>query len=110
MKTTVINMRHHRQCNYIRIDRNSKFGNQYRIGWYYKRTKKGIVQKPHPFPGAKVITRPIAIGLYRKYFYNRIKRDRKFRWAVQDLKGNYIGCWCSPLSCHGDIIIEYLEG
>ena len=25
--------------------------------------------------------------------------------AKKELKGKTLGCWCSPLSCHGDILV-----
>jgi hypothetical protein len=26
--------------------------------------------------------------------------------AKIELKGKILGCWCSPLACHGDILVE----
>jgi len=26
--------------------------------------------------------------------------------AKVELKGKILGCWCSPLACHGDILVE----
>lgn len=49
------------------------------------------------------------IDLYRQYFYSRIARDPVFKQYVLSLKGKRIGCFCKPLSCHLDIIVEYLE-
>jgi len=28
---------------------------------------------------------------------------------IESLRGKTLGCWCSPKSCHGDIIIEVLN-
>lgn len=51
------------------------------------------------------------ISLYKTYFYDRIQKDRKFKEAVEWLRGKDIrlGCHCAPLKCHGDIIVEYLN-
>ncbi len=89
MKTRVVNIKEQRHQNFIRIDRLSIFGNPYKIG--------------------KGCTRKQSLKKYHKYFYSRIKIDREFRWAVEALKGHILACWCRPLPCHGDIIVEYLE-
>ena len=72
------------------IDRTSIFGN--------------------PFFINETTTRRLSVKLYKNCFYKRIKWDKKFRVAVQNLKGKTLGCWCVPLPCHGDVIIKYLEG
>lgn len=87
--TTLVNIRHYRNSSFVRIDRLSKFGNPFRIG------KDG--------------TREDVIEKYRKYFYERIKTDMKFQQAVEDLRDCVLGCWCSPLPCHGNVIINYLQ-
>jgi hypothetical protein len=31
-------------------------------------------------------------------------------WRMRDeLQGKTLGCWCKPLACHGDVIVEILE-
>lgn len=72
----------------IFIGRPSKFGNPFRIG------KDG--------------TRAEVISKYRSRFYNMIL-DSNFRQSVNELKGKTLGCFCKPLPCHGDVIVEYLE-
>lgn len=54
--------------------------------------------------------RDMVIELYRVYFYKRLELDPKFKEAVHALKGQVLGCWCKPKACHGDVIVEYLEG
>lgn len=90
MKTTVINLRTTNVKNYIRIDRMTMLGNPFRIG--RDGTRKQVITK------------------HKRYMRSRMRTDRKFRWAVEALKGQYIGCWCAPLPCHGDNYVEYLEG
>jgi len=29
--------------------------------------------------------------------------------ALKELKGKTLGCWCHPLSCHGDILAELAD-
>jgi len=87
--TEVINIREQRHQNFVRIDRLSTFGNPFKIG--RDGTRKEVIEK------------------YRKYFYHRIESDKKFKRAVESLKDHILGCWCKPLACHGDILVEYLE-
>jgi len=73
----------------IYIGRGSIFGNPYRISKYR--------------------TRQIVIDWYREWFYSQLK-DPFFKAEVEKLRGvEILGCYCKPLACHGDIIVEYLE-
>lgn len=49
------------------------------------------------------------IDLYREYFYSKIKRFPEFKDYILSLKGKRIGCFCKPLPCHLDIVVEYIE-
>lgn len=46
---------------------------------------------------------------YREYLHWRVDCDAEFRAEVLALRGKTLGCFCKPRSCHGDIIIEWLE-
>jgi hypothetical protein len=46
--------------------------------------------------------------MYKDWFYRRLT-DPVFRDKVHSLKGKVLACWCKPDTCHGDIIVEYLE-
>jgi hypothetical protein len=46
---------------------------------------------------------------FRIYFAGRLQADPEFRRRVAALKGKRLGCFCKPLSCHGDVIAEYLD-
>ncbi len=93
MKTKLINYRTYNldKSKITPIDRRSIFGNPFRMD--------RITPK-----------RETVIAMYKTFFTNRIKNEPKFKKAVQSLKGKTLGCWCTPLPCHGDVIIEYLEG
>lgn len=55
--------------------------------------------------------RAAVLAKYRKYFYERMERDKFFKARVHDeLRGRVLGCFCHPLPCHGHIIAEYLNG
>ena len=46
---------------------------------------------------------------FKEYFYERLETDKEFKKAVLDLKGKTLGCFCKPLKCHGDIVVDYIE-
>ncbi len=79
----------------VLIDRSSPFGNPHEIGFC------SVCNKVHD--------RKEAIAEYKKDFYNHLT-DVAFHDNVLSLKGKILGCWCKPLACHGDVIVEYLEG
>ncbi len=87
MKTRVVNL-HKERCD-VYIGRPSDFGNPFSV-WKYGR--KGC------------------IAMYWQYFCDRIEHDPEFKKAVEALKGKTLGCFCKPKACHGDVIVEFLEG
>jgi len=90
METTLVNLHYYKNRDVVYIDRRNRLlGNRHRIGLN--------------------CTRKQAVERFRKDFNKRIKKNRKFRKAVENLKGKKIACWCTPLFCHGDIYIKYLR-
>lgn len=85
-KTTVVNKRTDEYDIYI--GRGSVFGNPFMIG----------------IGG----TREEVITLYRSWFMRQLASP-KFEEAIEGLRGKRLGCFCKPLACHGDVIVEYLE-
>lgn len=93
MDTIVVNLRNKEQIKraqdqgiYVRIDRATRWGNPFEIG------KDG--------------TREEVIEKYRDYLQNN-------PWLLKqlpELKGKVLGCWCAPLPCHGDILLELANG
>jgi hypothetical protein len=88
-KTIVVNIKTYPKRDYIYIGRGSPFGNNYKIG------KDG--------------TRDEVCEKHKRDFYKKLKNER-FRRQVLALKGEKLGCYCKPERCHGDTIVEYLEG
>ena len=86
MPTTIVNIRNHK-CD-VYIGRPGPFGNPFQIG--RDGDRKQVLAK------------------YRAYFYRRLT-DVEFRDKILALKDKVLGCWCKPLLCHGDVIVEYLE-
>ena len=90
MKTKLINYRTYNldKSKIVSIDRRSLFGNPFIIGTDGNREE--------------------VIERYKEYFYTLIKNPT-IKKEVLKLKGKTLGCWCTPLPCHGDIIIDYLN-
>ena len=83
MKTRVV---HCKRSKYdIYIGRPSKWGNRFLIG----------------IDG----TREQAIEKYRKWLMTQPALLK----ALPELKGRTLGCWCAPLTCHGDVLVELAE-
>lgn len=66
--------------NAIYVGRPSKWGNPYKIG----------------IDG----TREEVIELYKKWLSNQKYLN------LEELKGKDLVCWCKPLPCHADILLE----
>ena len=88
-KTIVVNIKNYPKKDYVYIGRGSPLGNPYIIG------KDG--------------DRAEVIKKYERDFYKKIKNER-FKRYVLSLKGKKLACYCKPEKCHGDIIVQYLEG
>lgn len=56
-----------------------------------------------------------SVAKFKEVFLDRIESDQAFQNAVEELRGNTLGCWCQSLeddepACHGEIIAAYLNG
>ena len=69
----------------IYIGRPSKWGNPFQIG------KDG--------------TREEVINKYKDYIFD----NPELLSSLHELKGKTLGCWCKPLPCHGDVLIELIK-
>lgn len=80
---------------------------------YIGRANKYLKEKgsflANPFKITRQTTREQSIEKYHKWFYKQICSDPFFKKAVLTLKGRRLGCWCKPLACHGDVIVDYIE-
>lgn len=88
-KTRVVHCK--REPYDVYIGRPSEFGNLFHIGAEYGNREE-------------------VIAAFKNWFYTCIDIDSDFEKAIRSLKGKVLGCWCKPKACHGDIIVEYLEG
>lgn len=63
-----------------------------------RRTKWG-----NPWKIDETRTREEVIELYRQYLDKILKHQPDF---LDELRGKDLICWCAPLPCHADILIE----
>ena len=63
----------------------------------------------NPYKIGKDGTRDEVIAKYRKYFNFMLGTSSLFREELENIRGKRLGCYCKPLPCHGDVILEYLE-
>ncbi len=85
MQTTVVNL--YKEPYDVYIGRSSKWGN--------------------PFPIDVGTSRIEAILRFRDYAKGRLQREPDW---LDPLKGKRLGCYCKPKPCHGDVIVELLNG
>ena len=53
----------------------------------------------------QVNSRQEAIDSYREW----IQTQPHLMAALHELKGKVLGCWCYPLPCHGDVLVELVR-
>ncbi len=93
IKTELVNVSNHGRKGVRMIGRSTQFGNPFLMekdGGNYSR--EGCVEA------------------YREWFKDKIRTDPEFRDAVEELRGETLGCYCAPQPCHGDVILDYLNG
>lgn len=82
MITSVVNLKY--ESYDIRIGRGSKWGNPYHIG---------------------KLNRAECIEKYREW----IQTKPELLYALQELLGKRLGCYCAPLPCHGSVLLDLLH-
>lgn len=83
-KTCVVNCR---EADYdVFIGRPSIWGNPFKIGIHGNRSE--VIEK------------------YRQYL---LDHPYLLQLAKEQLKGKVLGCFCKPLTCHGDVLVELLN-
>lgn len=55
----------------------------------------------NPF-SAEEYGRTEAIKKYKEYILN----TPELLYSLHELDGKILGCYCKPLSCHGDVLVE----
>ena len=74
----------------IYVGRPSKWSNPFKIGVYYQ---------------GRVMTREDTIEAYRDWLLYS-DASQTLLPQIGELKGKDLVCWCAPLPCHADILLE----
>lgn len=90
--TRVVNLR--QEAYDVYIGRGSVWGNPY--------THLPLTQTKAMF---QVATREEAIACYEDYIWGR----RDLLALLPTLKGKRLGCYCAPLKCHGQVLVDLVE-
>jgi hypothetical protein len=77
----------------VYVGRPTKFGNPWRVGTDLRT--------------GRPIDRAEAIERYRTFLMNN---SYLLAAARTELKGKDLVCWCAPLSCHADVLLEIANG
>ncbi len=91
--TTVINVTTHQPYDVYIGRYNSRYG-LFRSIWH------------NPYKVGVDGTREECIEKYRQH----ITSSPELMALLPTLKGKRLGCWCKPAACHGDVLVELLEG
>ena len=67
--------------------------------------QKGWLGNPY---AVEIYGRTECIRLYQLDFMDRLS-EPDFLEAVLAIRGKKLGCYCSPLACHGNIIANFLD-
>lgn len=54
-------------------------------------------------------TRSAKVRAFENYFKGRLKRDPEYKARILALRGKRLGCFCTPLLCHGHIIAAWVD-
>ena len=80
----------------VYVGRPSKWGNPWRIG------------ERHPSNGHR-LTREEVIEYYRNNIQQMVKtkrNDGSLILNLKELRDKDLVCWCTPLPCHADVLLE----
>lgn len=80
----------------IRVDRKTKWGNPHRIGWC------PVCHRHH--------SRTEAVTEFRCDLQESPKREERVKEIRRELKGEDLACWCTPLPCHANVLLEIANG
>ena len=76
--------------NTVMVDRTTKWGNMFRINQWFR---------------GKRLTRQSAIDIYEDWLLYS-DQGTKLLEDIEELRGKDLMCWCAPLPCHADILLE----
>jgi hypothetical protein len=63
----------------------------------------------NPFPITEEYSRQEVIDKYKTWLWNQIKQGLITKEDILSLDGKDLVCYCSPHSCHGDVLLKAIE-
>lgn len=60
----------------------------------------------NPYYGS-IFGREDAIAGFRSYAASRARTEPDW---LEPLRGKRLACWCAPLACHAEVLLELLDG
>ena len=57
----------------------------------------------NPWKAGQHGTRAEVVARYRRYAIERLRQEPSW---LTPLKGKDLVCWCAPLECHADVLLE----
>lgn len=84
MKTTVVNIKTWKDGRAVYIGRGGYWGNPFKVG--RDGTREEVIEK------------------FREY-----GEEKGLKTEAYKLRGKYLGCFCKPLACHGDVLAEWAD-
>lgn len=67
-----------------------------------KRTTTNVVGNPFP-------VKKYGLNECLRLYEEHIRDTPSLYFALEELEGKELGCWCKPNGCHGDILVKLLE-
>ncbi len=90
--TTVVNIKHGRRGSVVAYD--------------------VYIGRPGPWGNPFVVgvdgTRDAVIMRFKRQLLRRLSTESDLAQKLESLRGKRLGCYCAPLPCHGDVLIELL--
>jgi len=71
--------------------------------------ENSIWANPYKIDDSNGITRNNVIEKYRTYIIQKIENNDILKQKLLQMKGKTLGCWCKPLVCHGDVLVELIN-
>ena len=84
-----------------------RWGNPIRVGMRFTLNMARIHGWEPPYPPDMTVTRPMAISGYKVWVLEMMHEGHL---DIGELKGKDLVCWCKPLICHGDVLLELANG
>src|SRR5436853_5030095 len=84
----------------VYVGRPSPWGNPYRV-------QDVIACPPDKVGKDRDSIRQFVIDMFRVYAIRRVKKEPEWLSPLKDATA--LACWCSPLPCHADVLLELLN-